>query len=192
MRGSPVFRCMKHGLPLALGAIALLAACQAEPASNAAPDATTASTAAPQAGGPTATPTGTPTSPAAQPGEADKGEPGARAVLLDWARAIERKQFDRAWQLMSEQDHAKWSAAQFAQLFAGLGEITVAVPGGTMEGAAGSSFYTSHAVITATDDAGRPVRIEGDVVLRRVDDVPGATPEQLRWHIQSTTLDWTH
>jgi hypothetical protein len=30
--------------------------------------------------------------------------------------------------------------------------------------------------------------LKGDVVLRRVNDVPGATEEQLRWHIESTTL----
>ena len=82
--------------------------------------------------------------------------------------------------------------AEWRKLFADLGEITVAVPGGTMEGAAGSSYYTSDATITATDSEGRPIRYEGPIVLRRVNDVPGASAEQLRWHIESVKLDWTH
>ena len=61
-----------------------------------------------------------------------------------------------------------------------------------MEGAAGSSYYTSEATITANDKDGRPVRYEGPIVLRRVNDVPGASAAQLRWHIDSVQLDWTH
>ena len=30
--------------------------------------------------------------------------------------------------------------------------------------------------------------LQGEVVLRRVNDVSGASPEQLRWHIDTTTL----
>ena len=77
-------------------------------------------------------------------------------------------------------------------MFADLGKITVAVPTGTMEGAAGSSYYTAPVTITATDKDGRPVRIEGEAVLRRVNDVPGATAAQLRWHFERLTLNWTY
>ena len=35
-----------------------------------------------------------------------------------------------------------------------------------------------------------PRRIEGEVVLKRVNDVPGASAEQLRWHIESTSFDF--
>ena len=55
------------------------------------------------------------------------------------------------------------------------------------EGAAGSMFCT---VTGALADAGvpsSPLR-QGQIVLRRVNDVPGATPEQLRWHVQSSTF----
>ena len=61
-----------------------------------------------------------------------------------------------------------------------------------MEGAAGSSYYTAPVTVTSSDKDGRPVRIEGEAVLRRVNDVPGATPAQLRWHMDKVTLDWTH
>ena len=69
--------------------------------------------------------------------------------------------------------------------------LTLAVPGGTMEGAAGSSYYTAPATLTAEDANGGSVRHQGEIVLRRVNDVPGATPEQLRWHIERVDLDRT-
>ncbi|MCB2067412.1 MAG: hypothetical protein KDE15_12330 [Erythrobacter sp.] len=124
--------------------------------------------------------------------EAERSETGAREAVIVWARAIELQEWDQAWAMMSAADQARWNSAQFAALFADLSDVLVAVPGGTMEGAAGSSFYTVPTTITGTDRAGHPVRYEGEVVLRRVNDVPGATPEQLRWHIEGVTLEWTH
>jgi len=124
--------------------------------------------------------------------EAERTEKGARNVLLSFARAIELKQFDQAWALLSPADKAKWSRARFAAMFADLGKITVAIPTGEMEGAAGSSFYSAPVTITADDKDGRPVRIEGKAVLRRTNDVPGSTEAQRRWHFETLTLDWTH
>ena len=124
--------------------------------------------------------------------EAEKGVKGARNFLLSFAHAIELKEFDQAWAMLSPGDKQKWSKAAFAAMFADLGKITVAIPDGTSEGAAGSIYYTSPVTITAIDNAGRPVRIEGESVLRRVNDVDGATAAQLRWHFDHVTLDWTH
>jgi hypothetical protein len=124
--------------------------------------------------------------------EAERGEKGARHVLLSFARAIELKSFDQAWALLSPADQRKWDRAAFAAIFADLGKITVAIPDGTIEGAAGSSFYEAPLSITASDADGRPVRIEGKAVLRRVNDVDGATAAQRRWHFETLTLDWTH
>jgi hypothetical protein len=131
------------------------------------------------------------TPPALTP-EAERGEKGARNVLLSFARAIELKAFDQAWALLSPADKRKWDRAAFARIFADLGKITVAIPNGTIEGAAGSSYYSAPVDITAADKDGRPVRIEGKAVLRRVNDVDGATPAQRRWHFETLTLDWTH
>lgn len=131
-------------------------------------------------------------SPAPLTPEAERGETGARNVLLSFARAIELREFDQAWEMLDEGDQQRWDKAQWRALFADLGKITVAVPDGSMEGAAGSSYYTSEATITANDKDGRPVRYEGPIVLRRVNDVPGASAAQMRWHIDSVQLDWTH
>ncbi|WP_346247909.1 hypothetical protein [Sphingomonas rustica] len=124
--------------------------------------------------------------------EAERGEKGARNLLLGFARSVEQKQFDRAWSLLSPADKRKWSRAAFAKLFADLDRITVAMPSGTMEGAAGSSYYNAPVSVTGTDKDGRSVRLEGEAVLRRVNDVDGATAEQRRWHFETLTLDWTH
>lgn len=124
--------------------------------------------------------------------EAERGVEGARNVLLSFARAIEQRRYEEARALLSPADRRKWSEAEFAALFADLTEITVAVPDGTMEGAAGSSFYSAPVAITGRDPQGRPIRIEGNAVLRRVNDVDGATPAQLRWHFETLTLEWTH
>jgi hypothetical protein len=128
--------------------------------------------------------------PPALTAEAERTAKGARNVLLSFARAIELREYDQAWALLSPGDKRKWSKSAFARQFADLGKITVAVPEGTMEGAAGSAYYTVPVTITANDAEGRPVRIEGEAVLRRVNDVDGATP--LRWHFDKMTLDWTH
>lgn len=124
--------------------------------------------------------------------EAERGVQGARNVLLSFARAIELKQFAQARSLLSAADQRKWSRAEFAAIFADLGKITVSIPDGTMEGAAGSSYYSAPVSVTANDKDGRPVRIEGKAVLRRVNDIDGATPAQTRWHFETLTLEWTH
>ena len=124
--------------------------------------------------------------------EAERGEKGARNLLLSFARAIELGDYDQAWTMLSPADREKWSKTDFPALFADLGEITVSMPDGTIEGAAGSLYYTAPLAITASDSEGRPMRMEGSAVVRRVNDVDGATPAQLRWHFETLTLDWTH
>ena len=131
------------------------------------------------------------TPPALTP-QAERGLEGARNILLSFARAIERKEYGQAWSLLSAADKKKWNRTGFAAIFADLGGIRVAIPDGAMEGAAGSIYYTAPVVITGNDDDGRPLRIEGEAVLRRVNDVEGATPAQLRWHFARLTLDSTH
>lgn len=124
--------------------------------------------------------------------EAAKTETGARAILLSFARAIELKEYDQAWNMLGTSAKREWSKSAFNEVFANLDKITVAVPDGMMEGAAGSVYYTVPMSITSTDTDGRPIAIEGPIVLRRVNDVPGSTAEQRKWHIESLELNWTH
>lgn len=124
--------------------------------------------------------------------DAERTETGARNVLLSFARAIELREYDQAWAMLAPAARQDMTREGFDAIFAGLDGVTVAVPGGTMEGAAGSRYYTSKATIIASDADGRPVRIEGPIVLRRANDVDGANADQLRWRIAQLDLAVTH
>ncbi|MGB3167416.1 MAG: hypothetical protein WBA68_11645 [Alteraurantiacibacter sp.] len=124
--------------------------------------------------------------------EAQRTETGARSVLVNWARAIELQEWDQAWRMMSDADRARWDREDFAALFSDLADVTVAVPSGSMEGTDASSYYRAPVTVTGRDGEGRPMRYEGEVVLRRANDVAGPGDEQTGWHIESVTLDWTH
>lgn len=112
--------------------------------------------------------------------EAQRGEEGARNVLLSFVRAIELKEFDQAWSLMLPELRENLSQDKFAQTFAGLGTITVSAPSGTIEGAAGTSYYT----VPTTIEGSNGQRLAGEIVLSRINDVPGATEEQLQWRVR--------
>jgi hypothetical protein len=56
------------------------------------------------------------------------------------------------------------------------------------EGAAGSIYVTIPAVFYGDGKDRQPFRKSADVILRRVNDVPGSTEEQRRWHIER--IDW--
>jgi hypothetical protein len=59
---------------------------------------------------------------------------------------------------------------------------------GDMEGAAGSSYVTVPAVLYGKTKSGGSFRRGADVILRRVNDVPGSTEAQRRWHIERVEL----
>ena len=56
------------------------------------------------------------------------------------------------------------------------------------EGAAGSIYVTVPIIFYGKDQSGAPLRVSADTILRRVNDVPGSTPAQRRWHIER--IDW--
>lgn len=55
---------------------------------------------------------------------------------------------------------------------------------GEPEGAAGSIYVTMPVTFYGTKADGRPYRKARAVILRRVNDVPGSTKAQRRWHIE--------
>lgn len=59
---------------------------------------------------------------------------------------------------------------------------------GEPEGAAGSIYVTVPIVFYGKDQTGAPLRVAADVILRRVNDVPGSTAAQRRWRIER--IDW--
>lgn len=71
--------------------------------------------------------------------------------------------------------------------FAGYRAPQIALQPPVVEGAAGSLYCTVTGSLTDADDPGRPASA-GELQLRRVNDVDGATPSQLRWTIRSSTF----
>jgi hypothetical protein len=127
-------------------------------------------------------------SPALAP--ASKGEASVlesrdcRTVARAYFEALARGDFATAARVWNDPviDDARLKA-----LFAGYRKPTVAIADVQQEGAAGSSYCTVSGTLL---DAGNPAKApqKGQIVLKRVNDVPGATPEQLRWTIRSSTF----
>lgn len=90
----------------------------------------------------------------------------------DWDAAAQ------AWSL-----DAQMTAQKLQGEFGGA-KPRLAVGKGDMERAAGSLYYEAPIVVDFGD--GRPSK-RGTIVLRRVNDVPGASEQQLNWRIERTS-----
>ncbi len=115
---------------------------------------------------------------------AEKGEKGARNVLLEWAGALERRDFARAdaqWGVGADQAGSEAGFGKFQTITVGIGE-------GAVEGGAGSLYYEVPVTVTGEGEDGTRQKLTGSVTARRVNDVDGASPEQLRWHLAGLNL----
>ncbi|MBT0667888.1 hypothetical protein HT136_05845 [Novosphingobium profundi] len=93
--------------------------------------------------------------------------------LGDWIDAA------KAWSL-----DAQMTPEKLRDEFGGKAGPKIAVGKGDNAGAAGSLYYEAPIVVDFAD--GRPSK-RGTIVLRRVNDVPGASEEQLNWRIERTS-----
>ncbi|MET1755046.1 hypothetical protein ABVV53_06170 [Novosphingobium sp. RD2P27] len=99
----------------------------------------------------------------------------ADAIRLgDWQAAA------KAWTLDSLMTPEK-----LRDEFGGDAGPKVAVGKGDASSAAGTLFFQAPVVVDFAD--GRPSR-RGTIVLRRANDVPGASPEQLVWRIERNSI----
>ena len=78
-------------------------------------------------------------------------------------------------------------AARLEAVFGTYKEAQVEWTEPFVEGAAGSLHCTISGKLTDARDPAKLLR-EGTLLLRRSNDVPGATPDQLRWTLQSSTF----
>lgn len=173
----------------ALLALVTLAACGSpSPAPSPQPNETATPSAAPTASSapaPSATPAPVLT-PLPQPTRdlAVLDSRDCRAVAQAYFEAIGRGDFTfsaRVWNDPVIDD------ARLQALFHGYKQPAIAISGLDQEGAAGSSYCTVSGTLTDAADPTK-ARSKGEIVLKRVNDVPGATPAQLRWTIRSSTL----
>ena len=105
-------------------------------------------------------------------------------VVQFYLEAIGGREWDKAALVW---DDPVVDAARLEAVFTGYETPQVEWTEPSVEGAAGSLYCSASGTLT---DAGNPARPpgEGQLVLRRVNDVPGATPDQRRWTLQSSTF----
>ncbi|MBN9506596.1 MAG: hypothetical protein J0I69_11270 [Altererythrobacter sp.] len=124
--------------------------------------------------------------PATAPIRAGSPEEAIRAYYA----AIDAGEFARAYRLWAREGEASGqSYAAFREGFASTRRSEVRVSGPVQsEGAAGSIYATVPVEVNAVLKDGTRQHFTGQYVLRRVNDVPGATEAQLHWHIESASL----
>ncbi|ESQ86483.1 hypothetical protein [Asticcacaulis benevestitus] len=118
-----------------------------------------------------------------------KSQAAAVAVVKRYYSALNAHDYDTAWQQWGEGGPPNQTRAKFSSGFAHTRATHVTI--GVLEpseGGAGSIYQNVPVVVDATLDDGTHQRFTGEYVVRRVNDVDGAAPAQLRWHIGSAKL----
>jgi len=110
-------------------------------------------------------------------------------VIQDYYRAIARRDYEQAYLYWESDSASPQSFEQFKQGFANTASVAVDLgTPGHVEGAAGLSYIEIPVTITAVTMNGIPQRFRGSYVLRRVNNVPGSTAVQRRWHLYSGNI----
>jgi hypothetical protein len=114
-----------------------------------------------------------------------KSAEAAGQLVQHYGALIEQGHWSDAWKLWNDSGAAK----AFDRNWQDDSEIHMEIgKPGDMEGAAGSTYLTVPAVFYGKSKTGASFRRAADVILRRVNDVPGSTEAQRRWHIER--IDW--
>jgi hypothetical protein len=109
-----------------------------------------------------------------------KSGEAAGQVVQHYGALIEQARWSDAARYWRDAESASAFAKQLQER--GLKHLEIGKPGAP-EGAAGSIYVT---MPVAFYDGSK--REAADVILRRVNDVPGSTAEQRRWHIER--IEW--
>lgn len=118
----------------------------------------------------------------AAPATAETGSAAPDRLLSDWFERIESGGDAEAL-------FAPGGAPDILDPYAPVTLTEYEVGDAAVEGAAGSLYATVPVRLALREDmTGEEVSLEGTIVLRRVNDVPGATADQLRWHFESADL----
>ena len=114
-----------------------------------------------------------------------KSAEAAGQVVQSFGALIEQNRWSEA--------NALWgdlaAAAKFHASLANVADLHLEIGNpGDADGAAGSIYVTIPAIFYGDLKNGAEFRRSADVILRRVNDVPGSTEAQRRWHIER--IDW--
>ena len=115
---------------------------------------------------------------------------GAANVVQTYQGLLEAGRYGEAWRLWADDGRASgMSEADFAASFRRYREYHARVGApGEIEGAAGSLYVEVPVQVYGRLGDGRPFNMLGPMTLRRVNDVPGSTPAQRRWHIAESGI----
>ena len=110
---------------------------------------------------------------------------GAANVVQTYYALLSEHRYDDAWKLWTQAGQGSgMSAEAFTASFAQYESYNANIGApGAIEGAAGSLFVSVPVVIYGRRKSGEEVHELGEATLRRVNDVPGSTPEQRQWHL---------
>jgi len=109
----------------------------------------------------------------------------AGQVVQNYGALIEQHRAKEAQALWGNSD----SASEFSVQLKRYPHVHLEIGNpGDMEGAAGSSYVTVPVTFYGKDQNGADFRRPADVILRRVNNVPGSTSAQRRWHIER--IEW--
>lgn len=114
----------------------------------------------------------------------------APMVVQRYYDAINHRQYGTAYRYWSGNGRASGKSLRaFAAGFARTRSSRVFIGDvGPAEGAAGSLYVTVPVRVEARQANGSAQRFAGSYTLRRVNNVPGATLDQLQWHIATAKL----
>ena len=114
-----------------------------------------------------------------------KSAEAAGQVVQHYGALIEEGRWTESWKLWSNPGAAR----QFDRNWRNDSEVHMEIgKPGDSEGAAGSIYVTVPVVFYGKKDSGGDFRRGASVILRRVNDVPGSTEAQRRWHIER--IEW--
>ena len=106
-------------------------------------------------------------------------------MIVGYASLLEQGHIADTRRLWTEGSDASVVEAQLGE-FERI-KVEIGDPG-QMEGAAGSSYIDVPLQLTGRTKSGEAAALAGTATLRRVNDVPGSTELQRRWHIYRVEL----
>ena len=120
---------------------------------------------------------------------APKSTAAAIAVVQRYYAAINARDYGTAWAQWGDDGPPNQTLQAFQAGFANTRSTRVTIgdvePGSA---GAGSIYQTVPVTVDSQLQNGTVQRFAGDYIVRRVNDVDGASPGQLRWHIGQATL----
>lgn len=117
----------------------------------------------------------------------DTSAQGAANVLQTYYALIDEHRYLDAWRLWGNDGQASgMSAADFAASFDLYADYRAQIGApGRIEGAAGSLYVQVPVALYGRLRSGEAFHGAGQATLRRVNDVPGSSAAQRRWHIEA-------